>query len=73
MIKSKEKHDSVEFRGQMGNNLVFSQSGNSHDSVVAKQEVSFKLPIMVTVDNVGVIYMADNVTETSCIKHGDIR
>ena len=34
---------------------------------------SFKLPVMVRLDNVGAIFMASNITTTSCIKHMDIR
>jgi hypothetical protein len=35
--------------------------------------IEVKLPVIVHVDNVGAIFMAENVTMTGCTKHIDIR
>ena len=34
-------------------------------------KIPLKLPVMVKVDKVGAIFMASNITTTSCIKHVD--
>ena len=36
-------------------------------------KISIKLPVMVKIDNVGTIFMASNITTTSCTKQMDIR
>ena len=36
-------------------------------------KISAKLPVMARVDNVGSIFMAYNITATSCINHVGIR
>ena len=36
-------------------------------------EVSVKLPVIERVDNVGVVFIASNITTTSCTKHVDKR
>ena len=36
-------------------------------------KISVKYPITVRVDNLGAIFMASNITTTSCTKHMDIR
>ena len=36
-------------------------------------KISVKLPVMVSFDNVGAIFMASNVTTASCMKHIDIK
>ena len=42
--------------------------------LLRSMKISFKkLPIMVRVDNVGVIFMINNITTTSCTKYVDIR
>ena len=41
--------------------------------LLRSMKITAKLPIMVRVDNVGAIFMANNITTMSCTKHVDIR
>ena len=43
------------------------------DSTVEKHEDFNQAPVMVRVDNLGMIFMASNITTTSCTKHVDIK
>ena len=36
-------------------------------------KISVQLPVMVRVDNFGIIFIASNITTLSCTKHVDIR
>ena len=41
--------------------------------LMASMKISFKLPVTTRDDYVGAIFMASNITNTSCTKHMDIR
>ena len=41
--------------------------------LLGSMKVSFKLPVMVRVDNIGATFMASNMTAMSHTKHVDIR
>ena len=41
--------------------------------LMESMKISVKLPVTVRVDNLGAIFMASNITTTSCTKHVDIR
>ena len=42
-------------------------------NLLGSMKIDVKLPVMVRVDNIGAIFMSQNVTTTSNTKHVDIR
>ena len=41
--------------------------------LLRSMKISIEFPVMIRVDNVGAIFMASNITTTSCTKHMGIR
>ena len=72
-IQVRAKHDSVQLRGKMGSSL-----GDMKEIMFAIQlewsiKISFNLPVMVRIDNVGAIFVAGDITASSHSKHVNIR
>ena len=73
MIKSQK---SVKLSSSEAEWVTLSEAVNEGMFVIrllGSMKILFRFPLTAKVDNVGTIFMASNITTTSCTKHMDIR